>query len=114
MPPVRPTCRVRSVLRVIQREVGDVTPNVADPADRRREEDDEARAHEPPRDRQRDDGGRERGRVDERQHARLRHVDLLADRRNPRELALVAHSTYSRAAMNVSANISSPMTAVMR
>jgi hypothetical protein len=40
-------------------------------------------------------------------------MDLLAGRRNAGELALIAHSTYMRAATKVSANIRRAMTAVI-
>src|SRR3954469_7703165 len=96
------------MMRVVQWEFRDVPPDVADPADRRPQEDDQPDRDEVPGQRQRHDGEREPRRVDERQDARGRHVDLFADRRDAVEVvAIEAHCVYTRAATNVRANMSS-------
>jgi hypothetical protein len=68
----KPNPNAASVVRVVQRELRDVPPDVADPADGGHREDDEAEGHEVPVEGQRDDRQREPGRVDERQDARGR------------------------------------------
>src|SRR3954447_24839092 len=126
MPPRDPACRsshppsraeayaVSLVVRMIERELVDVPADVTDPADRRGQEYDQAERDEVPGQRDRDDRERERGRVDQRQRARRRHVHLFADRRDVPVVDGLAHWTYSSAATKVSANMSRPITAVIR
>src|SRR4051812_2393920 len=99
------------MMRVVQWEFRDVPADVGDPADRRPQEDDQPDRDEVPGERERHDRERQARRVDERQDARRRHVDLLADRRGATvEFGVVeAHPcTYTRAATKVRANMISP------
>src|SRR4051812_27813201 len=93
---------------MLERKRGDVAPGVGDPHQRREDEEEAAEPDEVPRQRERDDRQRERGRVDDRQDARRRHVHLFARGRDLGVLVL-AHQ-YSAAATKVSANMIRPMT----
>src|SRR6187549_2379045 len=95
------------VAAVIQRELRDVAARVRDPLDRRDQEDGPEERDEHPRERDADDRQRERGRVDERDDARGRHVDLLPDGRSRAVDVVdleVAHWMYTSAATKVRAN----------
>src|SRR4051794_3094304 len=99
------------VVRVVQWEIGDVPADVSDPDDRRPQEDDRADDHQVPRERDRHDPQREPGRVDERQRARRRHVDLFPGGSGAAVEVIVeffAHWMYTSAATKVRANMSSP------
>src|SRR6478736_9213085 len=84
-------------LMMFERKVRDVAARVRDPHDRREDEEEAAEPDQVPGQRQRDDRQRQRGRVDERQDARRRHVHLFAGGLYGGVLVL-AHPTYRRAA----------------